>query len=218
MTLASRYLPSIGLRGATERAGRRVSVAVATAALAAGLLAAVASPALAASARHARPLAGYGGGGGRAVFVQTDNPGGNEIVAYNRSGAGALTQTGVYPTGGLGGILAGSVVDHLASQGSLVFDRAEDTLLAVNAGSNTVSVFAVRGDQLSLRQVISSGGIFPVSIAVSGGLVYVLNALAGGNVEGFAARYGRLTPLIGSTRSLGLNPAAFPSTPTRQAR
>jgi hypothetical protein len=40
----------------------------------------------------------------------------------------------------------------------------------VNAGGNTVSVFAVRGDRLSLRQFVGSGGPFPVSIAVRDGL------------------------------------------------
>jgi hypothetical protein len=52
----------------------------------------------------------------------------------------------------------------------------------VNAGSNTISVFAVRGDRLALRQVLSSGGTFPVSVVVYGNLVYVLNALNGGSL------------------------------------
>ena len=68
------------------------------------------------------------------------------------------------PTGGLGGALEGSVVDHLASQGSLSYDREDGLLYAVNAGSNTISVFAVLGERLALRQVIASGGAFPVSI------------------------------------------------------
>lgn len=107
----------------------------------------------------------------KAVFVQTDNTAGNQIVAYDRAPDGSLAQAGTYATGGLGGQLTGSVVDHLASQGSLVFSERRDSLYAVNAGSNTVSVFAVRGDRLSLRQVIGSGGTFPVSIAVRGNLV-----------------------------------------------
>jgi hypothetical protein len=80
------------------------------------------------------------------------------------------------------GQLAGSVVDHLASQGSLSYDPAHGLLLAVNAGSDTVSVFSACGDRLGLRQVIRSGASFPVSIAVRGDLVYVLNALSGGSV------------------------------------
>jgi len=53
----------------------------------------------------------------------------------------------------------------------------------VNAGRNTISVFAVRGDRLALRQVLSSGGTFPVTVAVHGNLVYVLNALNGGSLS-----------------------------------
>jgi hypothetical protein len=145
-----------------------------------------------------------------AVFVQTDNTSGNQVVAYNRAYNGTLTQAGIFNTGGLGGVLSGSEVDHLASQGSLAYDQANNLLYAVNAGSNTISVFAVFGDQLALRQVLSSGGTFPVSIAVSHGLVYVLNAEEGGSVQGYAIVFGHLVPIPGSERALGLNAAATP--------
>jgi 6-phosphogluconolactonase (cycloisomerase 2 family) len=154
--------------------------------------------------------AGFPGGAGHVVFVQTDNTAGNEIVAYHRAADGTLTEAGTYPTGGLGGVLAGSVVDHLASQGSLSYDRDGSELFAVNAGSNTVSVFSVYGDQLRLRQVVGSGGTFPVSIAVHGNLVYVLNALNGGAVQGYRVFGGFLVPIPSSARALGLNPAATP--------
>jgi hypothetical protein len=149
-------------------------------------------------------------GAADAVFVQTDNTSGNEIVAYHRAPDGTLTEAGQYATGGVGGILAGSQVDHLASQGSLAFDRRTGTLIAVNAGSDTVSVFGVRGDRLHLRQVTGSGGTFPVSVAIHGSLVYVLNALGGGSVQGYRLVFGRLVRLAGSARALGLNPAAAP--------
>jgi len=145
-----------------------------------------------------------------AVFVQTDNTAGNEIVSYNRAADGTLRQVGVFETGGVGGELAGSKVDHLASQGSLAYDPSDGLLYAVNAGSNTISVFAVFGDQLVRRQVISSGGTFPVSVAYSHGLVYVLNAEEGGSVQGFAVLFGHLFPIPGSNRALGLNPSAEP--------
>jgi DNA-binding beta-propeller fold protein YncE len=145
-----------------------------------------------------------------AVFVQTDNPAGNAVVAYHRNADGTLSEAGDYPTGGLGGVLAGSVVDHLASQGSLGYDAAARLVLAVNAGSDTVSVFGVHGDRLHLRQVIGSGGVFPVSVAVHGDLVYVLNALGGGSVQGYRVFAGRLSALPGSSRALGLDPNASP--------
>jgi 6-phosphogluconolactonase (cycloisomerase 2 family) len=143
-------------------------------------------------------------GGPNAVFVQTDNSAGNQIVAYHRLGDGALALVGAYDTGGLGGALNGSVVDHLASQGSLTYDPENDVLYALNAGSNTVSVFSVKGDSLSLRQVIGSGGEFPVSVAVHGDVVYVLNALGGGSVQGYVSWFGRLIALPSSNRNLGL--------------
>ena len=83
-------------------------------------------------------------------------------------------------------------------------------LYAVNAGSNTISVFAVFGDHLALRQVLSSGGSFPVSVAVDRGLVYVLNAEEGGSLQGYAVFSGRLFPIPGSNRALGLNPTETP--------
>jgi 6-phosphogluconolactonase (cycloisomerase 2 family) len=158
---------------------------------------------LGASAAGAQEPSAGASGADHAVFVQTDNPSGNQIVAYARSDNGTLAQAQAYQTGGTGGVLNGSVVDHLASQGSLAYDRSNALLYAVNAGSNTLSVFRVRGDALSLRQVIASGGSFPVSIAVHGKLVYVLNALDG-SVAGFRSEGGKLHAIEGSTRSLGL--------------
>jgi 6-phosphogluconolactonase (cycloisomerase 2 family) len=170
-------------------------------------VAAFAAPAASASTitRH-----GFFRGAHDAVFVQTDNTAGNAVVAYHRAPDGTLTIAGTYPTGGLGGVLAGSAVDHLASQGSLTYDQEHGLLYAVNAGSDTVSVFAVFGDHLKLRQVISSGGSFPVSVTVHEDNVYVLNALDGGSVYGYRVFGDQLVPIAGSGRALGLNPTATP--------
>jgi len=168
-----------------------------------------AAPASASTSAAAFP-AGPGYGASNAVFVQTDNTAGNRIVAYHRSGRGKLSWAGSYATGGAGGVLAGSVVDHLASQGSLTYDPDHALLYAVNAGSNTISVFAVSGDRLFLRQVIGSGGTFPVSVTVHGDTVYVLNALNGGSIQGYRVQGGSLAKLGGSHRKLGLNPHATP--------
>jgi DNA-binding beta-propeller fold protein YncE len=181
----------------------RIGSAVIVAGAAMATVAALAGPA---GASTAHP--GFPGGASHVLFVQTDNTAGNQVVAYQRAANGTLSLAGTYDTGGLGGQLTGSVVDHLASQGSLTYSGGQ--LYAVNAGSNTVSVFATRGDRLYLRQVVSSGGTFPVSVAVRGDLVYVLNALNGGSVQGYWSFFGHLFPIPGSNRPLHLNPTATP--------
>ncbi len=149
------------------------------------------------------------------VYVQTDEPT-NHVVVYDRAGDGTLTMTGSFATGGEGGVAAGAVVDPLASQSSLVTAAGGRLLLAVNAGSDSISLFSVTGDGLSLRQVIGSGGDFPVSIAVRGHLVYVLNAGGDGSVRGYRLYEGRLIRIPLSTRTLGLgngNPPFFLTSP-----
>jgi DNA-binding beta-propeller fold protein YncE len=184
--------------------GRIGSAAVlAATALAVGTV--LAGPASAAT-RHE---AGFGGAS-HVVFIQTDNTAGNQVIAYHRAADGTLSFAGSYSTGGLGGQLAGSVVDHLASQGSLTYDPRHSLLYAVNAGSDTLTVFVAHGHHLFRQQVISSGGTFPVSVAVHGDLVYVLNALNGGSVRGYRVFAGRLFPIPGSRRLLHLDPTATP--------
>jgi hypothetical protein len=155
---------------------------------------------------------------GALVFAQTDDPTGNAVVVYERSSTGALKETKSYPTGGLGGILGGSVVDHTASEGSMAY--SDNTLLVANAGSNSVTSFAIVGTRLVRRQVVSSEGDFPVSVAVHGQFVYVLNARDGGAVQGFIDVAGFLTKLPNSHRDLKLDPSATPeftSTPAETA-
>ncbi len=159
---------------------------------------------VAAGAAGFSPGPSSGGSGTQAVFVQNDNTAGNQVAVYIRADNGTLTLENTYNTGGLGGALNGSQVDHLGSQGSLNYDPRNDALYAVNAGSNTVSVFSVWGDHLTLRQVVGSGGTFPVSVAVHGNLVSVLNARNGGSVQEYYAFFGHLFPVPGSNRALGL--------------
>ncbi len=178
----------------------------------------VAVAAALAGAQAAYPDRGHGRGGGQdVVFVQTNELDGNHIAVYDRADNGALTRAGTYATGGNGGAAEpGDVSDRLASQGSLVFDKRNSLLLAVNAGSDTVSTFKVRGNRLQLKGVVASGGQFPASIAVHRDLVYVLNAGNTGIVQGFRIRGHRLRPIAGSARSLGLaneNPPNFLTSP-----
>jgi len=162
-------------------------------------------------------IADPGEGQGKLVFVQTNELSGNRILVYDRGQDGQLAQAGSYATGGNGGAAApGTESDRLASQGSLAYVPAHQTLLAVNAGSDTVSAFRVHGDQLTLLNVVESGGQFPNSIGVHGGIAYVLNAGGAGTVQGFRIGTAGLAPIAGSARSLGLansDPPNFLSAP-----
>src|SRR6184192_447596 len=106
-------------------------------------LALVGAQAAAADGEH-----GNRNGHENVVFVQTNELTGNQIAVYDRGLDGRLSRAGTYPTGGDGGAaLPGTESDRLASQGSLVYDREHRLLLAVNAGSDTVSAFRVQGDR-----------------------------------------------------------------------
>jgi 6-phosphogluconolactonase (cycloisomerase 2 family) len=153
------------------------------------------------------------------VFVQTNNPQGNQVRAYRRADDGALTLVQTVDTGGKGGRLAGPPSDPLGSQGSLVDDSHHRLLFAVNAGSDTISVLGVGDSHLCLRQVLPSGGTFPASLAVHGNLLYVLNARKGGSIMGYRITDDRVCPIPDSHRSLGLTemtgPMEFAFTPAQ---
>jgi hypothetical protein len=143
-----------------------------------------------------------------AVFVQTNDTSGNQVVSYRRNASGDLAFAGRYDTGGLGVALTGAVVDKLASQDGLVYDAGDQVLIAVNAGSNSITEFRVNGAQLGDRVTVPSGGSTPVSVTASGGRIYVLNAGGAGWIQGFYA--GSLDRISGSGRSLGLTPNLTP--------
>lgn len=140
-----------------------------------------------------------------AVFVQTDNPSGNQVVVLDQHLDGRLSERGAVSTGGLGGQSQGAMVDQLASQDSLVYDSAYQLVFAVNAGSNTLSVLSARGRELKLLQVVPTDGTFPDSVAVFGSLVYVLDAGGTGAVAGYRIVNHRLFAIGGSARSLHLS-------------
>jgi 6-phosphogluconolactonase len=132
-----------------------------------------------------------------AVYVQTNQPGGNEIAVFTRSAGGALAYSGAVSTGGLG---TGS---GLGSQGSVILSNDGRWLFAVNAGSNEISAFRVHAGGLVLVDKVASGGTLPTSLTIYKDLLYVLNAGGTGNITGFTVdQAGRLSPLAGSTRPL----------------
>jgi 6-phosphogluconolactonase (cycloisomerase 2 family) len=141
---------------------------------------------------------------GGNVFVLTNDATANSVMVFARGADGRLVQADAVATGGRGGSEVGAVVDPLASQGSLTYDSGHGLLFAVNAGSDSLSVFAVHGHHLTLRQVLPTSGDFPTSVSVSGDLAYVLNAGGAGAVTGFRIIGDNVRAIAGSTRSLGL--------------
>jgi 6-phosphogluconolactonase len=178
--------------------GRSCALALGVAAAAA-----VAVPASASASASAGASAVVG-----HVYVNDNTTGTNTIGAFDRHANGSLTPEAGSPfvAGGAG---TGS---GLASQGALQFSAGGRFLIAVDAGSNQVSVLRIRPDgslRLVSHGVVSSGGLLPDSLAVSGDLVYVANSGNGGsNYTGFRLRpNGRLDPIPGSTVILSANAA-----------
>jgi 6-phosphogluconolactonase (cycloisomerase 2 family) len=115
-----------------------------------------------------------------AVFLDSNNAEANTIVAFYRAPDGSLKQIGTYQTGGKG---SGTVED---TSNGLVVASTQGTvspqhdvnnpkfLIVPNLGSGTVTVFSIEAHGLKRDSVTITGGLKPASIAVSHGLLYVL--------------------------------------------
>jgi len=187
---------------------------------------------------------GNGNPDGGAVYAMTNGDGQvagsneqgpNTVVAYARATDGTLSPIGVFPTNGNGGDFdGGEGLDPLISAYALTKTPDNSTLLAVNAGSNTITSFNILDDySLEIAGTPQpTGALGPNSIAYSPknidgvrGLVYVANItraefLAGGEpmhqgtVTGFwLLADGSLSPIAGSTRNLGVRPSAVQISP-----
>lgn len=140
-----------------------------------------------------------------AVYTASNDTNANEVIAYDRSPSGSLDLRGTYATGGLG------TGGGLGNQGGIALDRAGQHLLVVNAGDDTVSIFDVRPRGLVLMDVEPSGGSQPISVTVSHGRVFVLNAGGDGNIAAMAIESdGTLTLLPGGSTGLS-SPAPGPA-------
>ena len=139
-----------------------------------------------------------------AVFAMTNATEGNEIVVYERFSNGTISRVRSVSTRGLG---IGVDTD---TQGPLRLSRNNRYLYAVNPGSDDITVFEVDGTRLRFAQKIYAGDQ-PLSLTLSGNLLYVLNgSVAGNGIRGFrVANNGTLTPLADSFRALS-SPIAVP--------
>lgn len=151
------------------------AIAVVAAVLAAPSLSVIAAPARADSS--GAPVG--------AVYVASNAYSGNSILTFLRYADGSLVPGSQVPTGGRGsgpGLLLPD--DPIASQNSLIVDRPNRFLFAVNAGSDDVSVLAINGSSLTVVDRQPSGGAYPVSLALFDHTLYVLNAI-GNSLTGF---------------------------------
>ena len=110
---------------------------------------AAASPAVASAA----PFTG-------TAFTETNAASGNDVVALRPRLPRPPAPARSVPTGGTG------TDANLGSQGAVAVGSQGRRLYAVNAGSNTVSVFGVLGPQVWREAVVPSGGTEPISVAV----------------------------------------------------
>jgi len=141
------------------------------------------------------------------VYVNDNTKGANTIGAFDRHADGTLTAEAGSPFAA-GGAGTGT---GLASQGALQFSADGRFVIAVDAGSNQISVLRIRPDgslKLVSHGVVSSGGLLPDSVAVFGDLVYVANSGVGSNYAGFRLGFtGRLHPIPRSTITLASSAA-----------
>ena len=146
-----------------------------------------------AGASPASPVVGY-------TYLDGNTATANTIDGFARHADGSVTPLPGSPfaAGGAG------LGTGLASQGAIQATPGGRYLLAVDAGSNQISVLRVTsgGVPVLVGQPVSSGGVKPVSVAISPtGLVYAANSGAGGSgYSGFRLGFGgTLTPIPGST-------------------
>lgn len=184
-----------------RRSSRRRALLVVMSLLAA-LLAVGATPALA--------VPGENDG---AVFTLSNDEAGNTVLVYARAADGTLSLVDEVATGGLG------TGGGLGSQGALTLSDDGRWLLAVNAGSNSVSLFRVNGNRLALRGVADTAGDQPISVDVHNNLAFVVNA-GTSTIEGFRIGFSGLTSLPDSERSLSgddVGPAQIEFSPDGRA-
>jgi 6-phosphogluconolactonase (cycloisomerase 2 family) len=139
---------------------------------------------------------------GGTLYTQTNDPAGNSVQRFARGADGSIKPAGTFATGGLGLATLGG------RQGAVELSDDGRYLYAVNAGSDSVSVFRTTRTRVRLVDTVASGGVAPTSIDEQDGRVYVLNSGGTPSVTAFWRRGHSLKAV--ATRSLapGANGAA----------
>ncbi len=153
--------------------------------------------------------------GDNVVYVESNDPAGNAILAYVRDAEGALTplRGAPFPTGGLG-ITPTFALGPYDSDQNVILNPARTMLFAVNGGSDTIAVFRV-GAGGGLTHVpgspFPSGGSNPVSVGLDGNILCVVNKDQDPDHPGlflpnyttmYVTSQGRLIPIPRSTVSV----------------
>ena len=158
------------------------------------------------------------------IYTETDNsnPGQNAVIAFRNNGHGKVTQIGSFKTGGTGLANPQGLLGPDDSDKEVIASPDGRLLFAVNQGSNSVAVFAVKPNgalKLVNNHAVSSGGTEPVSLSIAGNRLYVVNR--GDEIQGQTGsiaptitvfnirRDGDLTPDFAATTTLpvGLSPS-----------
>jgi 6-phosphogluconolactonase len=116
---------------------------------------------------------------GGALYTQTNDPAGNSVQRFARAADGSIKPAGTFATGGLGLATLGG------RQGAVELSDDGRYLYAVNAGSDSVSVFRTSRTRIRLVDTVASGGDAPASVDEQDGRVYVLNSGGTPNVTAF---------------------------------
>jgi 6-phosphogluconolactonase (cycloisomerase 2 family) len=171
----------------------------------------VACALLAVGGTSPRVLANDGNAKG-VVYVESNDPNGNAILAYQRHADGSLTPLSgsPFPTGGTG-ISPSFSLGPFDSDQEIIANPSKTLLFAVNGGSDTIAVFKI-GAGGALAPVAGSpfpsGGSNPVSLGLAGDILCVVNKDEDpGHPGQFLPNYttfrvnlaGRLTPIPHST-------------------
>ena len=153
-----------------------------------GILLAILATTAATPRADAGPKAGKGPS--NVVYVESNDPAGNSIIAYKRASDGSLTMlpSSPFATDGLG-ITPTFNLGPFDSDGNIITNPEHTLLFAVNGGSDSIAVFDI-ADSGTLTPVkgspFPSGGSNPVGLGLKENILCVVNK---SNNPGQTARY-----------------------------
>jgi 6-phosphogluconolactonase (cycloisomerase 2 family) len=112
------------------------------------------------------------------VYVESNLPDHNSVLAFKRNNDGTLTQIGDFSTGGRGVFDLSLQLGPFDSDQEIITNGQHNLLFAVNPGSDTVAVFRIQVDG-ALTPVhgspFPSGGSNPVSLGLAADKLIVVN-------------------------------------------